>query len=136
MHGFGCQRAAAVAAGAAGATAAGLLLGPAPTSASATSSPIAVGTGDSRCTTAGSLCVVETEWFTGRTALYQDVDTECVTAPFGILANINMTDRPVTFHKDADCTGFSTTEPAGEPPLLEVPRPHVQLPRLTARTPH
>ncbi|MFF7680935.1 hypothetical protein [Actinacidiphila glaucinigra] len=109
MHGFGCQRAAAAAA----ATAAGLPLGPAPTSASATSGPIAVGTGDSRCTAAGSLCVFETEWFTGRTALYQDVDTECVTAPFGILANINMTDRPVTFYKNADCTGFSTTEPAG-----------------------
>ncbi|MYX33311.1 MULTISPECIES: hypothetical protein [unclassified Streptomyces] len=105
MHGLGCQRAAAIAAG--------LLPGPAPTSASAASGPIAVDTGDSRCTTAGSLCVFETEWFTGHTALYQDVDTECVTAPFGILANINMTDRPVTFRKNADCTGFSTTEPAG-----------------------
>jgi hypothetical protein len=36
-----------------------------------------------------------------------------VSAPFGILADINMTDRPVTFYKNADCMGFSATEPAG-----------------------
>lgn len=112
MHLFGYKR-AATAAAAAAATAAGLLLGLAPAQASATTGPVVMGTADSRCTTAGSLCVFETEWFTGRTALYRDVGTTCVTAPFGILANINMTDRPVTFYKNADCTGSSTTEPAG-----------------------
>ncbi|MEU1619234.1 hypothetical protein ABZ479_18305 [Streptomyces sp. NPDC005722] len=109
MHRFGYRRAAAAVA----AAAAGILLATAPAPASATTGPVAAGAGDSGCATAGSLCVYETEWFTGRSALYREVDAGCVTAPFGILANINMTDRAVTFYKNTDCTGPSTTEPAG-----------------------
>lgn len=93
------------------APAAALLLGTAPALASTTSGPVFVDNRDSRCSTPGNLCVFETEWFTGRAALYQDVPSECVVAPFGVLADINMTDRPVTFYKNANCTGTSVTEP-------------------------
>jgi len=61
------------------------------------------------------LCVFETEWFTGRATLYEGVGTECVTAPFGILANINTTDKPVTFYKHVNCTGASIATSAGNP---------------------
>ncbi|MFJ6073993.1 hypothetical protein ACIQFU_24665 [Streptomyces sp. NPDC093065] len=109
MHRSGPRRAALAVAS----TAAALLLGAAPATASAASGPVLVDDWDPGCTTTGNLCVFETEWFTGRAALYEGVDSGCVTAPFGILANINMTDRPVTFYKNADCTGASVTEPAG-----------------------
>ncbi|WP_399895786.1 hypothetical protein ACGH7X_40100 [Streptomyces sp. BBFR51] len=109
MHKLGRKRAAVAVVS----TAAALLLGAAPAMASTTSGPVIVDNRDPRCATAGNLCVFETEWFTGRAALYEGVDTGCVTAPFGVLANINMTDKPVTFYKNADCTGASVTEPAG-----------------------
>lgn len=96
------------------ATAAALILGAAPAGASTTSGPVLVDNRDVRCTTVGNLCVFETEWFTGRAALYEDFGPGCVTAPFGVLATVNMTDEPVTFYRDADCTGASVTEPAGD----------------------
>ncbi|MFH8224713.1 hypothetical protein ACH4C2_36975 [Streptomyces sp. NPDC018057] len=62
----------------------------------------------------GNVCLFETEWFDGRVALYQDVDSECVTTPFGVLADTNMTDGPVAYYRTADCTGSALTEPAGD----------------------
>nr|BFD88064.1 hypothetical protein StreXyl84_74650 [Streptomyces sp. Xyl84] len=96
--------------------AAAALLGLAPGTASATSGPIFLDKPDDRCATVGSgnVCVFETQWFAGQMALYQDVDSECVTTPFGVLADFNMTNRPVTFYKNADCTGASITESAGD----------------------
>ena len=91
-------------------TAAATLLSVAPGTASATSDATLLDSLDPRCTTTGYVCVFETAQFTGKVALYQDVDTECVTAPFGILADINMTDKPVAYYKNADCTGASITE--------------------------
>ncbi|MGW7571654.1 hypothetical protein ACWGJV_35975 [Streptomyces tendae] len=109
MHKSGSKRVAVAVVS----TAAALLLGAAPAMATATSGPVLVDNRDPRCATAGNLCVFETEWFTGRAALYEGVGTGCVTAPFGVLADINMTDKPVTFYKNTDCTGSSVTEPAG-----------------------
>ncbi|MFE7752334.1 peptidase inhibitor family I36 protein [Streptomyces sp. NPDC057428] len=109
MHRFGRKRAAVAVASAAAA----MFLGAAPAMASAASGPVLVDDRDPRCATAGHMCVFGTEWFTGPAALYEGVDAGCVTAPFGILAVINMTDKPVTFYKNADCTGGSVTEPAG-----------------------
>ncbi|WP_328914448.1 MULTISPECIES: hypothetical protein [unclassified Streptomyces] len=85
---------------------AALLLGVAPGSATATSGPIVVSTGDSRCTTSGTLCVFESEQFTnGRAAIYQDVDSECVTTPFGVLADLNLSDKSIAYFRSADCGG-------------------------------
>ncbi|MEV8454991.1 hypothetical protein AB0467_07800 [Streptomyces sp. NPDC052095] len=80
-----------------------VLLAGASGSASAAPGP-AAGADVSQCTAAGSLCVWEGA-FTGRWALYEDPGTVCVTAPFGVLATLNMTDRRVEFYRTADCTG-------------------------------
>ncbi|MBQ0890196.1 hypothetical protein KBZ94_35650 [Streptomyces sp. RM72] len=80
--------------------------------ASATSGPTFVENWDARCLTSGNVCVHDSAYFNGRTALYEDVDTECVTVPFGVLAAINMTDGPVRFYATTDCTGRSYVEPA------------------------
>ncbi|MEW2294764.1 hypothetical protein ABZ719_19005 [Streptomyces sp. NPDC006743] len=96
--------------------AAAALLGLAPGTASATSGPTFLDKADDRCVAVGSgnVCVFETEWFTGRAALYQNVDSQCVTTPFGVLADFNMTNGPVTYYKNADCTGASLTEPTSD----------------------
>ncbi len=80
--------------------------------ASATSGPTFVDNWDARCLTQGNVCVHDSAYFDGRTALYEGVDTECVTAPFGVLAAVNMTGKPVNFYATADCTGRSYAEPA------------------------
>lgn len=89
------------------------LLGAATGTASATSDPILLDRGDSRCANVNNICVFESERFTGQVALYQNVDTECVTVPFGVLAAANSTTKPVTFYKGDNCTGVAITEPAG-----------------------
>ncbi|MEU5088388.1 hypothetical protein [Streptomyces sp. NPDC021356] len=96
--------------------AAAVLLGLTPGTASATSGPTFLDKADERCVTVGSgnVCVFETQWFDGRVALYQDVDAQCVTTPFGVLADFDMTDGPVTYYKNTDCSGASVTEPAGD----------------------
>lgn len=96
--------------------AAAALLGLAPGLASATSGPILLDKLDDRCATVGSgnVCVLETQYFTGRAALYQDVDSECVTTPFGVLSNFNMTNGVVTYYKNTDCTGASLSESPGD----------------------
>ncbi|MGW3465618.1 hypothetical protein ACWDE9_41440 [Streptomyces olivaceoviridis] len=97
--------------------AAAALLGLAPGTASATSGPTFLDKLDERCVTVSgdNVCVFETQYFTGgKIALYQDVDSQCVTTPFGVLADFNMTDRTVTYYKNADCTGDSLSEPPGD----------------------
>ncbi|WP_037855315.1 hypothetical protein [Streptomyces sp. NRRL S-340] len=96
--------------------AAAALLGLAPGTASATSGPTILDRADDRCATVGSgnVCLYDNQWFSGKVALYQDVDSQCVTTPFGVLADYNMTNGPVSYYKNADCTGDSVTEPAGD----------------------
>ncbi|MFF9347240.1 hypothetical protein [Streptomyces sp. NPDC014734] len=99
MHIRGLKRASAGVA----AMSAALLIGVMPGTASASSGPVS-GADPSQCSAAGNVCVWEGA-FTGRWALYEGVGTECVTAPFGVLATLNMTDRRVDFYQNADCTG-------------------------------
>ncbi|MFE7616411.1 hypothetical protein [Streptomyces sp. NPDC057496] len=82
---------------------AALLIGVVPGTASAASGPVS-GADPSQCGVAGNVCVWEGA-FTDRWALYEDLGTECVTAPFGMLATVNMTDRRVDFYPNGDCTG-------------------------------
>ncbi|MFE7465869.1 hypothetical protein ACFU6R_17430 [Streptomyces sp. NPDC057499] len=90
---------------------AALLAGVVPGTASASSGP-ATGADPSQCAVAGNICVWEGA-LTGRWALYEDIGTACVTAPFGVLATVNMTDRRVEFYRDGDCTGTSAhSEPS------------------------
>ncbi|MFF2012681.1 hypothetical protein ACFVWY_26895 [Streptomyces sp. NPDC058195] len=108
MHIHGLKRAAA---GAAALAAALLLAGAAPGPASAATGP-ATGTDPSQCAVAGSICVWEGA-LTGQWALYEDIGDACVTAPFGVLSTVNMTDRRVEFYRSGDCTGASAhSEPS------------------------
>ncbi|MFJ9681877.1 hypothetical protein ACIRP2_28060 [Streptomyces sp. NPDC101194] len=108
MHILGLKRAAAGVA----AMSAALLIGVLPGPASASSAP-APGGDSSQCSVAGNVCVWEGA-FTDRWALYEDIGTECVTAPFGVLATLNMTDRRVDFYRSDDCAGAPAHS---EPPL-------------------
>ncbi|WP_085564563.1 hypothetical protein [Streptomyces murinus] len=86
---------------------AALLLGAMPGPASAaTGSPASAGCGDT-----GTLCVWEGA-FSGRTAVYTEPGDACVALPFGALADLNMTDRSVTFYSGADCTGPALVAPS------------------------
>jgi hypothetical protein len=95
---------------------AALLLGVAPGPAAATTGPILVTTSDSGCTTDGNLCLFESAQFTGgRVALYGDVDSECVTTPFGVLADLNLTQNSIGYYPNGDCSGTpALVMPAGD----------------------
>ncbi|MFE6099399.1 peptidase inhibitor family I36 protein [Streptomyces laurentii] len=61
----------------------------------------------------GKLCVWEGA-FTGQRAEFTDLDslgTDCVTVPFGVQADLNMTDRTLHFYDTTDCTGSVWTIP-------------------------
>lgn len=85
--------------------AAALLLGMMPGSALASGSSASANCGDT-----GTLCVWEGA-FSGRTAVYADPGTDCVTLPFGALADLNNTDTSIAFYPGADCTGSALVVP-------------------------
>lgn len=86
----------------------GVLLGGVSGTASAAPGPSAPGVSVevdvSECGAVGSLCVWEGA-FTGRWVLYEGLNGGCVNVPFGVLADMNMTDRRVEFFRGADCSG-------------------------------
>ncbi|MEW2624514.1 hypothetical protein [Streptomyces sp. NPDC048106] len=86
---------------------AALLLGSAAGPASAATGS----TASADCGDTGTLCVWEGA-FTGRTAVYSDLGGDCVTLPFGVLADLNMTDKSVSFYPSGDCTGSALVAPS------------------------
>ncbi|MQY14487.1 hypothetical protein SRB5_46540 [Streptomyces sp. RB5] len=77
----------------------------------ALSAPASAATTAAGCGDPGALCVWEGA-FSGRTAVFTDLGDECVTLPFGVLADLNYTDRSVSFYPSTDCTGTALVAPS------------------------
>lgn len=93
------RRTGRAAIGTAAASAAMLLGAMSGTASAAPESTAAANCGDS-----GTLCLWEGA-FTGQTVVYANPGTDCVTLPFGVLADLNNTDKSITYYKSTDCSG-------------------------------